>query len=565
MAPISNEQLLSKLKVKELKELCKKLNIFNDYIFTGFTKEDWIFHILENGKNIRENLSSQIDPLSCNTTKENCLKFKKKDIIELAKKCGVTGNLNPLKKEQICNLIQEKMNELQIPPTRQTPPPTRQTPPPTRQTRTPTRQTRTPTRQTRTPTRQTPPPTRQTPSPTRQTPSPTRQTPSPTRQTRTPTRQTRTKKKKVRRTRIVSRKPRTTSTPQKSKGKKSIRRTRIVSRKPRTTSTLQKSTIDKLDEVHKKLLKTSTPQNSTIDKLDEVHKKLLKTLKEKVKNRLNTKKDIKLPRSEYNITKQYLESELCDPRQNKFCDDDKVCDIRPIEPENPKSKGVCLDKNYKIPSAWGEVTMFNGKKVIGSQDLINKLKQTIEDKKCNPSKKCPENEVCVMEDLNQGTCQDKSELSDNFDSFNFNGNELVGSKELIQSLKQKLEKKCVPENNIFCNENEKCMLNEDGKEGICIDKDEKHPDLVSMEFNGHEIIGNKQSIENLQKYINKLTLDDQQDDSEQLEIVQQDDENIFERKTDDIDDLLNEIETPDDDDQDEQVRKEIRKFLGLNI
>jgi hypothetical protein len=524
MAPISNEQLLSKLKVKELKELCKKLNIFNDYIFTGFTKEDWIFHILENGKNIRENLSSQIDPLSCNTTKENCLKFKKKDIIELAKKCGVTGNLNPLKKEEICNLIQQKMNELQTPPpTRQTPPPTRQTPPPTRQT---------------------PPPTRQTPPPTRQTPPPTRQTPPPTRQSRTPTRQSRTKKKKVRKTRIVSRKPRTTSTPQKSKGKKSIRRTRIVSRKPRTTS---------------------TPQKSTIDKLDEVHKKLLKTLKEKVKNRLNTKKDIKLPRSEHNITKQYLESELCDPRQNLFCDDDKVCDIRPIEPENPKSKGVCLDKNYKIPSAWGEVTMFNGKKVIGSQDLINKLKQTIEDKKCNPSKKCPENEVCVMEDLNQGTCQDKSELSDNFDSFNFNGNELVGSKELIQNLKQKLEKKCVPENNIFCNENEKCMLNEDGKEGICIDKDEKHPDLVSMEFNGHEIIGNKQSIENLQKYINKLTLDDQQDDSQQLEIVQQDDENIFERKTDDIDDLLNEIETPDDDDQDEQVRKEIRKFLGLNI
>ena len=96
---------------------------------------------------------------------------------------------------------------------------------------------------------------------------------------------------------------------------------------------------------------------------------------------LNLLKDYGVTKGVENLKKieliEYLKSERCDPLDEKYCSDDKVCDIR---------NNICLPPNL-VKNNLSKLVLENGNEIVGSKEDIEKLKQELGIKKVENKEK----------------------------------------------------------------------------------------------------------------------------------------------------------------------------------
>ena len=111
---------------------------------------------------------------------------------------------------------------------------------------------------------------------------------------------------------------------------------------------------------------------------------------------LNLLKDYGVTKGIDNLKKtellEYLKSERCDPLDEKYCSDDKVCDMR---------NNICLPPNL-VKNNLSKLVLENGNEIVGSKEDIEKLKQELGIKKVENKEQIDlENESDNSDELEQ--------------------------------------------------------------------------------------------------------------------------------------------------------------------
>jgi hypothetical protein len=124
---------------------------------------------------------------------------------------------------------------------------------------------------------------------------------------------------------------------------------------------------------------------------DRLMKMTLKELRDMIKSE-GIAAPVGLSKNE--LIDEYLLGERCDPETDEMCPEDKICDIRPL----PEHKGICISSK-RSPKGLSEF-IYRGKKIVGSVEAIQALREKLEPKpkskpetKSKPEPKIPSEDI----------------------------------------------------------------------------------------------------------------------------------------------------------------------------
>ena len=286
----------------------------------------------------------------------------------------------------------------------------------------------------------------------------------------------------------------------------------------------------------------------------------------------------------------------CDIENEKYCEGDLVCDA-----SNPD--GICISKELADSRKLNEL-VYNGKRIIGSKVVINKLQKFLDEKKETEIPVEEEVEVETEEEQEESSGEESDyescyndlknksipELKKMLDDIGFEKNKPTKKPDMVGYLcSERVNGSCDIENEQYCGEGLVC--DSSNKKGICISEElANNRNLEEMIHDGNKIIGSKNVIKNLQNTLSKPKTPIKKAAEEPVEEEPQEEIPTFEEvgkeqknvegdvipqkpkkkegtkiitELDDIDEILEKIQENTEDVNISNVQREILKCLGL--
>jgi hypothetical protein len=194
------------------------------------------------------------------------------------------------------------------------------------------------------------------------------------------------------------------------------------------------------------------------------------------------------------------EKSKCNPPE-KMCEDGFLCDLR---------SGECVNR---MPRGEEDIAQFqyNGKKIFGNIDAIEKLKEKIEKSKCNPPEKmCEDGFLC---DIRSGDCVKRLPRGEeDIAQFEYNGKKIFGNVDAIEELKRRLfpepdvslpifeQPTCDPPD-LLCETDEYPFCDYDTKK--CVSTPRKGDDIAIIDFGNSKIFGKRDDMKRFADFLRR--------------------------------------------------------------